>query len=536
MEDNGNQDKRKMIMTSIIGVVTLLVLVIGATYAYFNVDIVSTVANSTINIKMPPSESIALNGLESKLHINLKNSDMVLENIGSYYSTSDNSKSYVTSDDEAKTIVAKLVSENLTLRNKCSVNVMVNLDTSLNSMGSVLENDDAFLFISGGTSVKFIDLYDLKETGQMNFTLDFVININGSQDIKSYLKINNKNNSQIYLAGKELLVSLKISNIKCNSVEKSDVEKILEKNSSTQLENLKSTAEREDTLRRFQGTNDTIKNNYICFGTTNKNECLEDEEHHMYRIMGIDTFTNELKIIKKDSLGNNLFQWSRSYDDNVIWPDTESYKAINGTNFLNNNDYVPNNLDINWYDLISDHQWLYGDLVTANTKSIINFFEVESGKKSSLYYVKAESDSLGRTETVATNGGYKGTVTYYYPVDNVWTDFVNAKIGILNYSDFYLAYANTYIISPAIGLSNWIHINNNGVRKSELLLSRRGYYYEYAFYAQSYINGTYSPSEGLAGHYNFGQAFYVRPVFYLSSNITLLGTGTKDDPYIIKKV
>ena len=54
----------------------------------------------------------------------------------------------------------------------------------------------------------------------------------------------------------------------------------------------------KDDLRRFVGDYTTVIDNFICFGTNDQNDCKSNMGTYMYRIIGIDTETNELKLIK----------------------------------------------------------------------------------------------------------------------------------------------------------------------------------------------------------------------------------------------
>ena len=56
-------------------------------------------------------------------------------------------------------------------------------------------------------------------------------------------------------------------------------------------------------LYRYQGA--TV-NNYICFGTTEKNTCTGDTDKYMYRIMGINE-VGQMKLIKKESINGTQY-------------------------------------------------------------------------------------------------------------------------------------------------------------------------------------------------------------------------------------
>ena len=43
----------------------------------------------------------------------------------------------------------------------------------------------------------------------------------------------------------------------------------------------------QGSMYRYQGASDVVDNNYICFGTKDKNECVNNPDIYMYRIIGI---------------------------------------------------------------------------------------------------------------------------------------------------------------------------------------------------------------------------------------------------------
>ncbi len=92
-------------------------------------------------------------------------------------------------------------------------------------------------------------------------------------------------------------------------------------------------------LYRYQGTNDLVNDNYICFGTNDKSECTSNTDAYMYRIMGVNS-NGQLKLIKKEAL-NSTMQWYSNYNADITWPNSTIYKELNGSSFLSNTTYVP---------------------------------------------------------------------------------------------------------------------------------------------------------------------------------------------------
>ena len=118
-------------------------------------------------------------------------------------------------------------------------------------------------------------------------------------------------------------------------------------------------------LYRYQGVK---ADNFICFGTTNKNTCLSDTDKYMYRIIGVNT-SGQMKLIKKEAL-NTAYSWStkcssvQDWPDEIVtnWSNSNLYEGLNGSYFLTNSNYVPSG----WENRIATVNWKYGDLSSSN--------------------------------------------------------------------------------------------------------------------------------------------------------------------------
>ena len=244
----------------------------------------------------------------------------------------------------------------------------------------------------------------------------------------------------------------------------------------------------EGGLYRYQGTNGNV-NNYICFGTSDKDTCLENTDAHMYRIMGI-TEDGIIKILKKEAL-NSTMSWYGNYSLNITWPYSTVYTNINGDLFLTNATYVPNG----WEDRIEIESWKYGD-----------------------------------------NNNVNITATELYNIENSWQDTIDAKIGLMYAHDYAYAFQSEGLNCSASGLyttceKSWINISQNDSEapsETEWTMSRYGLI-STAYYAWA-VN-----SIGNILYDHTGITPSVRPVFYLKSDVEFLnGTGTIDNPYLIK--
>ncbi len=308
--------------------------------------------------------------------------------------------------------------------------------------------------------------------------------------------------------------------------------------------------------------------NWIMFGEECTNDYMNLSEEnkidkYMYRIIGI-TDSGEMKLIKETFIkegSTSGFSWNDRYSVDSTstyycpdgkcpdWPDSELFKRLNGTSngtlrgngqtldiewtdiFVDSEkyDYLRSGDGKNggtsassWYNLISDHQWLYGDTNDTSALSKCNgdaMYAIESGAIDTTYYV-------GTSENITEE-------TYNWKDNPILT----AKIGLMYWYDYYYSYydgadENTRGNAGAYSkLTNaWLHFRRDGYNTStsnEWLMSRGG------------VSSTSNTRVGAFDVYYNGawngsilsNAYGVRPVFYLSSAAKILGDGTKNSPY-----
>jgi len=243
----------------------------------------------------------------------------------------------------------------------------------------------------------------------------------------------------------------------------------------------------EGGLYRYQGTQELVDDNYICFGTTSKEECTSNTDAYMYRIIGIDE-NNQLKLIKKEAL-NETMQWWTDYTTDITWPNSLIYKNINGEKYLENSTYMPSG----WSNKIVNYEWKYG----------------------------RENDANRSAEEM-------------YNIENNFNENINAKIGLIYIHDYYYSLKNTgsNCLENAECSNSWLHLKNNSSTDIEALT------YELTMTtAKDDYNNYYIWRIGSAGEMYvtwISASLGIRPVFYLTTNETYAsGNGTIDDPIMI---
>ncbi len=297
-------------------------------------------------------------------------------------------------------------------------------------------------------------------------------------------------------------------------------------------------------MYRFQGqardeNGNELVDNYICFGTSDKDKCTGDTDKYMYRIIGIEAKTGRVKVIKMKAL-KQTYQWWDDYNTDKTFPESNIYKAISGEGFLENLTYVPEG----WENKIADNTWTYGDMWSNDSigakQTGEGLYQTETGQKVTQWYNHTTKDTPG---AIATTVGYeyspyKDTIVYYTNGSGKWTEKFEGKVSLMYLHDYHYSVSddancqsnqNSYEICR----TGWMHLSqNDSDAKSphEWTMSRFGWNVWGGFFYGHNVYGT-----GDTGNTYTISSLSVRPVFYLASvNQLLGGSGTITDPFIIK--
>ena len=555
MEENKHSEKKKTIITLTIGILIMLVLVISSTYAYFQVNTANNNTSSNITAKAGKIGLATLKQGISNLHIKLTNNDMSLNNANKEYYV-DDEENYVDNNVDGTHVISSIqITDGDTDTNyKCSADVVITLNTAEGSMGSVIEKGDIILKIES----EEIDLYDIKTNNPKTINVAFNMYGNDTKNIGIYAKLINKETSQIYLAGKTLNVDIKTQNIKCNVIV--DDKKVAQLRSKDTQGYLSPTI--QGGMYRYQAafedSDSSEMTNWICFGTT-ENCGANDEliDKYMYRIIGI-TPDGEMKLIKETFIkeeSTSGFAWNDKYsvDPEALtycpngkcpdWPDSELFKRLNGTSngkiegigscyptcdnadtdiFVDSEqyDYLQSGDNTNgstWYNLISEHEWMYGDTPDASNGDAM--YQIETGQKETSHYVQQPAGS-----TTVVSESYK------WPSTNK----VKSKISLMYIHDYVYAYPGGNPGNATNRKNSWIHFQKDGYNTSstyEWLSTRWGM----NSVGGVNVHARITIDIGSIGNYALYSGNGVRPVFYLSSEAKIKdgGDGTKTNPYIL---
>ena len=459
---------KKMIISTIVGVTTLVLLTIGATYAYFKVPIKNNFTKTNVSSKIESIGTVTMMP-GSELNMEITSGQMMQMNKDvAYYGSSEGTKTEETSE------IIGTASVNGNGVFTCTYDLVMNA-TGTNNMytavqGMNAKNGHVILTVNGvrydfGTA----NLFPKTISGKIEGLTEGV-----NQELTAQLKlINSSGVDQSSLIGTDINITFELKNFDCQATDMGTsgayVMKTSPANISTELVN---------GLYRFQGTKDEVTNNYICFGTTNKAECGAGTA---FRIIGI-TPDGQLKIIENSGAFGQA-KWNQALDNTSSWADSDLFNDL---------DYAINNEFDIWGDIVAEKEWKYGIISAIELDEILN----TSNTRQELY-------------------------NKLYAKENSLKNRINSKIGLLTFNDVY-AHSDTCTIDEDCG-NGWLKLSSilgtsSGI---EWMMIKSGELTAYTFHSDgTSIGDTFSKTT-------------IRPVIYLKSNLTLTGSGTITDPYMI---
>ena len=543
MEKENTNEKKKQIRLAIIGVVALLLLTLGATFAYFLIDTDNSTSKSNIKGDISKAGVATLVPGTSNLHINLKAEDMAEAKQGvEYYGDELEANPYVLNEEEGTHTISQvqITDGEETTKYSCTAKVVVTTEIEEdNNMGSVLEPGDLILQFKGNLINEQLDLSEIKESGTKEYNISFKLTGNTTEDIEAYIKLINRKDNQNYLASKNLKVDINTTELSCD---------IYEENKNVAYIREKTNCLTDDLvygLYRCQGNSivnsvsfkvepgygrvtsmdrtDTVNDNYICLG----NDCSSEESDDMYRIIGV-TENGEVKVIKSIP-SNDSIVWNNDVESNTKWPDSDIYR------YLNNDFYQT--LPIELKEKIVNTIWNYGDIIDTDV-SVQNIFTPEE-----LIKFDELKDALWGSEDAQKREKIKEISKLESEAlvkrENELTDNKDANIGLMNLTDYCSSFeiGDTYNCRTSYGYVSFDDDNNIDYGVTWLSTKtewNNGKNYEWM---QSHYNWDdygfvwLMSARGDLNHSKSNETNAVRPVFFLTSDIELSGEGTIESPF-----
>ena len=269
-----------------------------------------------------------------------------------------------------------------------------------------------------------------------------------------------------------------------------------------------------DNSYRFAGASDQV-NNYVCFGSSTT-PCPAD---NLYRIIGV--FGDKVKLIKADYATSALLGADGDY--------SKMYTANNWDNSAYKGNNLANVAAYNW-NKSSQNTWSLSNLNKTNLN--INFITnigADWANKIDMTTWKVGGNTWANIGTQPAKTAYQNEIVN--PVTTNSTDSAteySAKIGLMYASDYGFAAA------PSAWTANLSSYNGEAIKNVnwmymglvEWTISRYAGNASYVFR----VNHTGNVSNNFVGNFAYG----VRPVFYLSSSVNYAsGSGTAADPILV---
>ena len=513
------ENKKQAIILSVVAIVTLLSLILGATYAYFQA---SGNSGSSTNVNVTTYTS-------DLLTFEIGNDIAVYADQTSFASGKGNAtgstfaKAILTANNKTNTATKNYyvylnISENTFTytQNESTPELLLTIkDTSGNEITSITSltyktvTDGKGASISGfdiTTKSGVITLFDNREitanptkTEEWNITVTFV----------------NYNANQTGNAGKSFNAKLMIQQ-ESQSNQTLLADYVISQYTGTQGENSlyyhnsSLTNGAGDNSYRYAGASESV-NNFVCFGSTT-NPCPTD---NLYRIIGV--FEDKVKLIKYDYATSALLGTNGDYYGTST-PSTSYYKG----SLTSIDQYY-------WNNATKKNTWSESNLNKINlNKNFINNIGSTWANKIATTTWKVGGNTSNNIAKSIPSVAYQNEIVA--PVENITYD---AKIGLMYVSDYGFAASpsawtktlHSYSGNDANGTSiktiNWMYM---GVLDWTISLNS-----DYLYNAFDVLSSGYVAADFVSG--NSG----VRPSFNLLSSVKYVsGSGSMSDPVRVK--
>ena len=519
------KEKKKQLI--VVALAFTLLLLIGGTYAYFSINASNDKTGAKVAGKANNLGNPTMQIKTSKLYLNLDASLMSQANAGKTYYANENENGLALETNPNYTLATASLPEGDEALD-CTYNYKVTATVTT----PITDNSDSDVKVIVGD--KTMTLKELTTAGTTGIIVSGEIkNLTKGNSVSIPLtsSVTNTANTQDKLVGNSYIIKIEPYT---NGDKKAFSCKLHELTWADQLiasGNLWQSGLEGDGYR-YTGSGavgtSTNPNNFICFGTNNKSECIANQDKYMYRVLGVFSDANgknHVKLIKYKQL--EKYAWNANYRADISWENSDMYKGFNGSYFLTNitYDYLQNT---EWSNRIENWTWSAVNTKTYEDKTN-NTSYINSSPKG-IYLNEMHKASNG---TLCTNFD-SGAINCN---GGAWTN-PTAKIGLMYAGDYALSLgsrtlaltgSDSYILE-----TGWMSPSNNDTTKStdEWTISRGGaniYGNFYAWFVSS------------SGGMNLGDAnstlFGVRPVFYLTSDIKITadGTGSLENPFIISE-
>ena len=509
------ENKKQAIILSVVAIVALLSLIIGATYAYFQAS-GNSGSSTNVNVTTYTSDLLTFEiGDDIAVYANQTSFASGKGNAtGSTYAKATLVANNKTNEATKNYYVYLNISENTFTytQNESTPELLLTIkDTSGNEITSITGLTHKTVTDGKGASISGFDittkggvitLFDNREitanptkTEEWNITVTFV----------------NYNANQTGNAGKSFNAKLMIQQ-ESQSNQTLLADYVISQYTGTQGENSlyyhnsSLTNGAGDNSYRYAGASESV-NNFVCFGSTT-NPCPTD---NLYRIIGV--FEDKVKLIKYDYATSALLGTNGDYYGTST-PSTSYYKG----SLTSIDQYY-------WNNATKKNTWSESNLNKINlNKNFINNIGSTWANKIATTTWKVGGNTSNNIAKSIPSVAYQNEIVA--PVENITYD---AKIGLMYVSDYGFAaspsaWAKTlynYDGNDANGTTiktiNWMYMGYNEWTLTPYSSTSN---YLFSLYRNGHLYNGYA-----------GDGYGSRPVLYLKSSVLYAGgSGTKDSP------
>jgi len=513
------ENKKQAIILSVVAIVALLSLILGATFAYFRA---SGNSGSSTNVNVTTYTS-------DLLTFEIGDDIAVYADQTSFASGKGNAtgstfaKAILTANNKTNTATKNYyvylnISENTFTytQNESTPELLLTIkDTSGNEITSITSLTHKTVTDGKGASISGFDITTKSGVITLFDNREITANPTKTEEWNITVTFVNYNANQTGNAGKSFNAKLMIQQ-ESQSNQTLLADYVISQYTGTQGENSlyyhnsSLTNGAGDNSYRYAGASESV-NNFVCFGSTT-NPCPTD---NLYRIIGV--FEDKVKLIKYDYATSALLGTNGDYYGTST-PSTSYYKG----SLTSIDQYY-------WNNATKKNTWSESNLNKINlNKNFINNIGSTWANKIATTTWKVGGNTSNNIAKSIPSVAYQNEIVA--PVENITYD---AKIGLMYVSDYGFAASpsawtktlHSYIGNDANGTSiktiNWMYM---GVLDWTISLNS-----DYLYNAFDVLSGGYVDADFVSG--NSG----VRPSFNLLSSVKYVsGSGSMSDPVRVK--
>ena len=513
------ENKKQAIILSVVAIVALLSLIIGATYAYFQAS-GNSGSSTNVNVTTYTSDLLTFEiGDDIAVYADQTSFASGKGNAtGSTYAKATLVANNKTNEATKNYYVYLNISENTFTytQNESTPELLLTIkDTSGNEITSITGLTHKTLTDGKGASISGFDITTKSGVITLFDNREITANPTKTEEWNITVTFVNYNANQTGNAGKSFNAKLMIQQ-ESQSNQTLLADYVISQYTGTQGENSlyyhnsSLTNGAGDNSYRYAGASESV-NNFVCFGSTT-NPCPTD---NLYRIIGV--FEDKVKLIKYDYATSALLGTNGDYYGTST-PSTSYYKG----SLTSIDQYY-------WNNATKKNTWSESNLNKINlNKNFINNIGSTWANKIATTTWKVGGNTSNNIAKSIPSVAYQNEIVA--PVENITYD---AKIGLMYVSDYGFAASpsawtktlHSYIGNDANGTSiktiNWMYM---GVLDWTISLNSDNLYNAF-----DVLSGGYVDADFVSG--NSG----VRPSFNLLSSVKYVsGSGSMSDPVRVK--